>query len=83
MAIKKLYESRGFQNFYLHVDSEFVCIREEVRPTYLNIANADDHVPEIERSIETVKERVRCLFHCLPFKAVDTEDPQLSHGERI
>jgi hypothetical protein len=67
-AIKNLYETRGFKVVDLHVDNEFACIREDIRPTNLNVANADDHVPEIERSIQTVKERTRCLANSLPYK---------------
>lgn len=69
-AIKKLYEARGFKICDLHVDNELACIREDIRPTNLNVANADDHVPEVERSIQTVKDRVRCLWHGLPYKKV-------------
>jgi hypothetical protein len=34
----------------------------------LNGVARDEHVPEIERYIRTVKERTRCLFHTLPFE---------------
>ena len=42
----------------------------KVWPMHLNIANTDNHVPKIEQSIRTVRECVRCLFHCLLFKAI-------------
>ena len=34
----------------------------------MNIATADSHVGEVERSIRTIKERLRSLVHGLPFK---------------
>jgi hypothetical protein len=34
----------------------------------LNCVSADEHVPEIERHIRTVKERCRCVYNTLPFK---------------
>ena len=36
----------------------------------LNICPIDDHVHEAERSIRTVKERIRCIMHGLPFKMI-------------
>ena len=36
----------------------------------MNIANADDHVHEVERSIRTVKERTRCTVQGLPFRQI-------------
>jgi hypothetical protein len=52
----------------IHADNEFECIRENVRPTDMNIVPADSHVGEIERSIRTIKERLRSSVHGLPFK---------------
>ena len=34
----------------------------------LNITGHDEHVPEIERYIRTVKERVRAIVNSLPFE---------------
>ena len=34
----------------------------------LNTASNDEHVPEIERQIRTVKERTRAIYCTLPFK---------------
>ena len=36
----------------------------------LNICPTDDHLYEVERYIRTVKERVRCTMHGLPFKRI-------------
>jgi hypothetical protein len=32
--------------------------------------NAQDHVPEAERNNQTIKERIRAAYHCLPYKAL-------------
>jgi hypothetical protein len=67
-AVIHVYTSRGFVVRDIHGDNEFACIREEVRPVQLNIVPADSHVGEIERSIRTIKERLRSCVHGLPFK---------------
>jgi hypothetical protein len=36
----------------------------------MNGVACDEHVPEIERYIRTVKERTRCIHTMLPFKMV-------------
>ena len=36
----------------------------------VNLASADEHVPEIERRVRTVKERVRCIRQNLPFNRI-------------
>ena len=33
----------------------------------LNTASHDEHVPDIERHIRTIKERTRCIYNTLPF----------------
>jgi hypothetical protein len=67
-AVLHLYTCRGFHVKDIHCDNEFACIRELVRPVQLNVVPADSHVGEIERSIRTIKERLRALVHGLPFK---------------
>ena len=66
-----LYQHRGFDVRDVHGDHEFECVRDELRPIELNIVPADCHVGEVERSIRTIKERLRTcvhglLFACLP-----------------
>jgi hypothetical protein len=36
----------------------------------VNLASANDHVPEIERRIRVVKERCRATRHSLPFERI-------------
>jgi hypothetical protein len=65
-AIVGMYEGRGFNVTRLEADQEFKCITNGVLPTILNVANADDYVHEVERSIRTIKERTRCRVQGLP-----------------
>ena len=67
-TVINLYRSRGLSVCDLHADNEFECIREEIRPVEMNIAPADSHVGEVERSIRTIKERLRACVHGLPFR---------------
>jgi hypothetical protein len=60
--IIQLYETRGFNVTRIEGDQEFLCLANELLPIPVNIADADDHVPEVERSIRTIKERVRWYF---------------------
>jgi hypothetical protein len=69
-AVIKLYKTRGFTVTRVEGDQDFSCLPNDLLPTPLNIADADDHVAEVERSIRTIKERVRCLVQGLPFKRI-------------
>jgi hypothetical protein len=68
LAAVNMYEARGFNVIRLEADQEFKCITEDVLPINLNVADADDHVHEVERSIRTIKERTRCTVQGLPFR---------------
>jgi hypothetical protein len=63
-----MYTSRGFHLQDVHGDHEFECIQAELPRIHFEICARDAHVPEVERSIRTVKERVRATCHGLPFK---------------
>ena len=52
----------------MRADQEFGCIREDLIPTHINLASPGEHVPEVERSIRTIKERARALLCDLPYK---------------
>jgi acetolactate synthase regulatory subunit len=72
MAIKQVlsvYKKRGFVVTTLHMDGEFETLRGELADLQvtLNTASNDEHVPEVERHIRTLKERVRCVYNTLPF----------------
>jgi hypothetical protein len=67
-AIVGMYEGQGFNVTRLEADQEFKCITNGVIPTILNVADVDDHVHEVERSIRTIKERTRYTVQGLPFR---------------
>ena len=59
--IRQLYLSRGLKVVEIRADGEFQCLEADLSPCILNIAAPGEHVPEIERSIRTVKESTRTL----------------------
>ena len=63
-----LYEQRGFRVTSIMADPEFEPLRTAF--PQLNTCGADEHVPEIERFIRTVKDCVRSVYHSLPYKYV-------------
>ncbi|KAG7372416.1 reverse transcriptase RNA-dependent DNA polymerase [Nitzschia inconspicua] len=63
-----MYENRGFTVTDIHTDNEFECLRADVAPIVLNVTDADDHVGEVERSIRTIKERVRAAVNGMPYR---------------
>lgn len=64
----QIYESRGFTIFHLLADSGFQGVAREILPIWYNPSSAGEYVPEIERSIRTLKERVRSTIHGLPYR---------------
>ena len=73
-SVYQFYRRRGFIITTVHADNEFAPLQELINdmpsgPT-MNLAAANEHVPEIERRIRVVKERVRALRHSLPFQRI-------------
>ena len=66
--VLQLYHNRGFIVTNIHADSEFEYIREDIRPIELTTTAANEHVGDIERSIRTMKEGIKCIVRSLPFK---------------
>jgi hypothetical protein len=68
--INRTYRQRGFRLTVVLMDGQFECIRGDLAGMgiQLNVVSAGEHVPEIERYIRTVKERVQCIYNSLPFK---------------
>jgi len=64
------YHGRGFEIKHILGDWQFECIRAhmEQQGINLNITGRDEHIPEIERFIRTVKERTRAIVNTLPFE---------------
>jgi hypothetical protein len=74
-AIKQVrgaYLKRGFNITHILADGQFEPLRGDVANLgiTLNIVSRDEHVPEIERYIRTVKERTRCVYNTLPFRRI-------------
>jgi len=64
----KLYSLRGFSVTSVHGDHEFECVRASLLPIVTDVVSPDCHVGEVERSIRTIKERLRACAHGLPYK---------------
>jgi len=64
------YHRRGFKVWQILVDRQFECIRKhmEAGGINLNTTAQDEHVPEIEWYIRTIKERIRVTISTLPFE---------------
>jgi hypothetical protein len=69
------YLQRGFQIVFIKGDGEFKPLQDLIQselfggPT-LNLASANEHVPEIERKIRVIKERVRAVRYSVPCNAL-------------
>ena len=65
-----MYKARGFKITHLVTDTEFAVLRNQIMALgiVLNVTSADEHVPEIERNIRYLKEKVRGTVNSLPFK---------------
>jgi hypothetical protein len=66
------YTQRGFKIVAFNGDNKFETLREHLRPTPLHIVGRGEHVGPIERSVRTIKERVRCSCQSLPYKKITT-----------
>ena len=68
------YLQRGFQITIVTTDGEFAPLQRLMidlpGSQTLNLASANEHKPFIERCIQVVKERVRCIRHSLPFATI-------------
>jgi hypothetical protein len=63
----------GFRVTTIRCDNEFKGLKQFLRETWqitMNVANAQEHVPEIERSHRVIMERARAMFHRLPYQAL-------------
>ena len=65
--ITRKYENRGFGIHAFHADNAFKSIEDELDPATLHTVAKGEHVPTIERSIRTLKERCRCITAGLPY----------------
>ena len=64
------YTKRGFEVADIHADKEFECLREKFENVSLEICGPDEHVPEVEQTIRTMKETMRVTAHGLPYRRI-------------
>ena len=59
--VRQIYHHQGFKVTDIHADNEFdnKRLKEEVSPTNMIIYAPNEHVPIVERSIWSIKERCR------------------------
>jgi len=62
-----IQRNRGLPVNSILGDNEFACLRDDIGSIHLDIAARNTHVPEIERSNQTIKECARTLVHGLPY----------------
>ncbi|KAG7357183.1 hypothetical protein IV203_001871 [Nitzschia inconspicua] len=67
-ATLRLYHSRGFRISAIYADPEFEGLRTWF--PQLETCGADDHIGDVERSIRTIKDRVRSTYRMLPFRQI-------------
>ena len=69
-SVLHIYKQRGFNVSHLLMDGEFEPLRGALAGLgiQLNMVTNQEHVPEVERYIRTLKERVRCIYNTLPFE---------------
>jgi hypothetical protein len=68
------YLQRGFHMKTVHADGEFAPLKPLIESLtgdpMVNLACANEHVPEIERRIRVVKERCWATRHILPYERI-------------
>ena len=64
------YQRRGFTVDTILADDEFSPLRNEIPGVDVNCCGADEHVPEVERYIRTIKDRARSGYNDLPFEYI-------------
>jgi hypothetical protein len=68
-----VYNHGGFILEEIHADNEFRPLMESLSQTHniaMNFANPQEHVPRAERNNRVIKERVRSVYHRLPYERI-------------
>ena len=70
--VNRLYRQRGFRPIYALMDGQFEPLRGDLAEMgiQLNTVSNDEHVPEIEHQIRTLKEQTRAIYCTLPFRKI-------------
>jgi hypothetical protein len=75
-AIKEIitiYNKAGFRITKIREDNKFQLLKDTMFDNFginMNFANPQEHVPEAEHNNRVIKERVRAIFHWLPYKQI-------------
>jgi hypothetical protein len=76
-AFKEMYQyylQRGFHIMMVHADGEFAPLKNLIKlmtgGPMVNLASANEHVPDTKRSIRVVKEQCWVTWHSLPFYTI-------------
>jgi hypothetical protein len=64
------YAQRGFRAVAIHADPECVPLQAAIGQIQFNCCAQNEHVPEIERFIWTVKDRARSRYNSLPYSCI-------------
>ena len=66
--VKSMYVKQGFNLTALLMDGKFESLQGDLASLNitLNTVASDEHVPEVEQYICTVKERAQCVYNMLP-----------------
>ena len=70
----KRYHARGFRVVDIHADNEFEKAENDILPIRLRCCGTDDHVPEIERSVQTQKNEKRAVCSCHALQVYPTRN---------
>jgi hypothetical protein len=71
--VLRWYQQGGFLITHIHCDQQFQSLMEPIADelnVQMNFTTTDEHVPEAKRNIRTIKERIRAVYHSLPYKAM-------------
>jgi len=68
--IYKIYNTHSFRVIEVHADEEFEKVETHLRPMRLRICGVDEHVPEVERSVQTQKNENRAVCFAMPYKCI-------------
>jgi hypothetical protein len=68
--VRAQYTRRGFRVTAIHADPEFMPLQAAIGQVQFNFCAQNEHVPEIERYIRTVKDRVRSSYNSLPYSRI-------------
>jgi hypothetical protein len=70
ISVARLYQINKFKIRQINGDMAYESLRDDLLPVQLVTAPAGEKVPEVERSIRTIKERLRCIVASLPYRKV-------------